>query len=98
MGNYQVVCITKPNPGSTHEHITDIGYYESSLRPHVNISLAEVIRRIEAKTDQFYVSTPAGTAYVKVERPNGRSAYIRTERDRTDKDNLLSLGQCKKKY
>lgn len=96
MANYQVVCITKPNPDSTHEHITDIGYYESSLKPNVNISVDEVIRRIEGKIDQFYVSTPAGTAYVKVERPNNRRAYIRTEPDRTDKDNLLRLDQCKK--
>ena len=95
MANYQVVCITKPNSDSTHEHITDIGYYESSLKPNVNISVEEVIRRIEANIDQFYVSTSVGTAYVKVERPHNRRAYIRTIPDRTDKDNLLKLEQCK---
>lgn len=95
MASYQVVCITKPDVNSTNEHITEIGYKESALRPKVIISVEDAIKRIDGNSYEFYVSTPQGTAYVKVERPAGRRAYIRTVPDRTQKDNLLSLPQCK---
>lgn len=95
MANYQVICIIKPNVNSTHEHITEIGYYDSNSKK-ITITVDEVIKRIESNTDQFYVSTPVGTAHVKVERPTGRKAYIRTIPDSTNKDNLLKLEQCKK--
>ncbi|KQC01762.1 DUF3892 domain-containing protein [Pedobacter sp. Hv1] len=94
MASYRVVCITKPDVQSSNEHITRIGYYESALRPKVIITVEEAIQRIDRNSTEFYVSTPAGTAYVKVERPNGRRPYIRTVPDRTEKDNLLSLPQC----
>jgi len=94
MASYRVVCITKPDVNSSHEHITQIGYYESVLRPKVTISIEEAINRIDRNSLEFYVSSPVGTAYVKVERPIGRRAYIRTVPDRTQKDNLLSLPQC----
>lgn len=96
MASYQVVCITKPNPNSSHEHITDIGYYESSLKPNVNISVKEVIRRIEAKIDQFYVETGKDKAYVTVVRIEGHDPFIKTVPDDTKQDNLLKLEQCKK--
>lgn len=95
MASYRVVCITKPDVNSSTEHITEIGYYESAFKPKVTISTEEAIKRIDANSSEFYVSTPQGTAYVKVERPIGRRAYIRTVPDRTEKDNLLSLQQCK---
>ncbi|MGN7986137.1 DUF3892 domain-containing protein [Pedobacter sp. 22226] len=95
MASYQVICITKPDVNSTHEHITEIGYRESALRPKVTISVEEAIKRVDANAFEFYVSTSQGTAYVKVERPSGRRAYIRTEPDETKKDNLLNLPQCK---
>lgn len=94
MASYRVVCITKPNVHSASEHITHIGYYESVFKPKVIITVEEAIRRITLNSTEFYVSTPVGTAYVKIERPLGRRAYIRTIPDRTDKDNLLSLPQC----
>jgi len=94
MASYQVICITKPNVNSSNEHITHIGYYESALKPKVIIGVEEAIKRIDENSYEFYVSTPAGTAYVKVEKPFGRRPYIRTVPDRTEKDNLLNLPQC----
>jgi hypothetical protein len=94
MASYQVVCITKPDPSSTHEHITHIGYYESAFRPRVIITVADAIKRIDANSKEFYVSVPQGTAYVTVVRPIGRNPYIKTVPDNTGKDNLLKLPQC----
>lgn len=95
MGNYQVVYITKPNPNIAHEHITDIGYYESSLKPNVNITVKEVVRRIEAKIDQFYVETGIDKAYVTVVRIEGDDPFIKTVPGDSKNDNLLKLEQCK---
>ncbi|UEG52603.1 DUF3892 domain-containing protein [Mucilaginibacter daejeonensis] len=92
MASYQVVCITKPNAQSSHEHITHIGY--DTLFKRGIITVEEAIKRIEANSREFYVETPAGSAYVKVERPEGRRPYIRTVPDHTEKDNLLNLPQC----
>lgn len=96
MASYQVICIIKPNVNSSHEHITDIGYYDSNSKK-VIIPVSDAIKRIDLNEKEFYVKTGNDTAYVKVERPSGgRSAYIRTVPDSTKKDNLLSLDQCKK--
>ena len=94
MASYQVICITKPHPTSTHEHITHIGYIESVFVPKKIIPVAEAIRRIDLNALEFYVSTAAGSTYVEVVRPYGRDPYIKTIADRTQKDNLLNLPQC----
>ncbi|QNK60991.1 DUF3892 domain-containing protein [Pedobacter sp. PAMC26386] len=94
MASYQVICITKPNVNSSHEHITHIGYYESSLKPKVTITVSEAIKRIDANSVEFYVSAGSSKADVKVERPAGRNAFIKTIPDHTQKDNLLKLPQC----
>lgn len=94
MASYEVICITKPHPTSSHEHITHIGYDESIYRPRVIITVSDAIKRIDANPKEFYVSTPQGTAYVEVVRPIGRNPYIKSIPDRTQKDNLLSLNQC----
>ncbi len=94
MASYQVVCITKPHPHSTHEHITHIGFYETLSSPRKIITVQDAIARIDRNPNEFYVSTPQGTAYVKVERPYGRNPFIKTIPDRTLRDNLLNQNQC----
>jgi hypothetical protein len=95
MASYQVICITKPNVESTTERITKIGYYESSFKPKVIITVDEAIERIKVNPEEFYVKTGTDKAFVKVEKPtDGRKPYIRTIPDSTKKDNLLSLPQC----
>lgn len=95
MASYRVVCITKPNVNSSHEHITEIGYYESALNPKRIISVDEAIRRIKLNKWEFYVSTASGTAYVEA-YPHGAEKYIKTIPDSTTRDNLLKLDQCSK--
>jgi hypothetical protein len=91
MADVRVTCITKPNPLSGHEHITQIGGVGWKWERDA------VITSIEAKTNTFYVVDPlTGTrAYVGVIKPtDGRSPYLRTYADGKWNDNLLSLPQC----
>lgn len=94
MANYRVVCITKPNVDSSHEHITHIGYYESISKPKVIITVADAIKRIKADPNEFYVIAETRKAYLEVERPIGHNPFIKTIPDSTKKDNLLKLDQC----
>ena len=89
MSSHQIIAIRKPNRESSVEHITHVKY-DASVHTR-----EEVIRLIEAKTDSFYVSVPAGTVSVEVVHPgSGRSAFIKTKPDKTGKDNLLALPEC----
>jgi len=94
MASYQILCITKPDVNSTHEHITYVGYYDPTARTRVVITVSDAVKRIDANSVEFYVSVPQATAYVTVVRPVGRDPYIKTVPDYTGKDNLLKLDQC----
>lgn len=91
MPSYQVICISKPDANSSHEEITHIGFFYSPVYPKQIITVEEAIKRIDANLLEFYVSTPSVTTFIKVERPIGKRAYIRTVPDHTEKDNLLNL-------
>ncbi|MBU6388540.1 DUF3892 domain-containing protein [Patescibacteria group bacterium] len=92
MANCQITCITKPNVNSSHEHITHVG------NPSVpwKLTVEQVIKNIDNGVDTFYVVDPRNgkTAYVGVQRPAGRRAYIQTYADGDWNNNLLSLNQC----
>lgn len=79
MAHLQVTYIT--TIGTTHEHITHIA--GSGWR----YSVADAIRRINARTDSFYTSVGGRTADVGV--VDGR--YLRTYANGQWNDNLLSL-------
>jgi Protein of unknown function (DUF3892) len=84
---YQVTCITKPNPTSPHEHITDLG--GPTWGPWAT---AVVVGKLNAKTDTFYVEDRQGDiAEVRV----FRDVYVRTVADDKWTDNLLTLDQCR---
>lgn len=91
MADVRVTCITKPNPFSSHEHITHIGGATWKW------DRDSVIRSIETKTNTFYVLDVATgkKAYVGVVYPrDGRSPYLQTYADGDWNNNLLSLPQC----
>jgi hypothetical protein len=91
VADVRVTCITKPNPLSSHEHITHIG------GSNWKWDRDAVVRSIESKTNTFFVLDPVtgAKAYVGVIRPtDGRSPYLRTYADGKWNDNLLSLPQC----
>jgi hypothetical protein len=92
MADVQVTCITKPNPQSTHEHITHLGNPSLGWK----WTREAVIQSIDAKANSFYVVDPNNgkRSYVGVVRPAGRPAHVRTHADGDWNDNLLSLNQC----
>ena len=92
MADVQVTCITKPNPQSSHEHLTELG----NPRAGWKWTREQVIASIDAKTNTFFVLDPGNgkRSEAGVVRPVGRLAYVRTQADGDWNDNLLSLDKC----
>ncbi|HTW65796.1 MAG TPA: DUF3892 domain-containing protein [Bryobacteraceae bacterium] len=90
MADVQVTCIIKPDLYSRVEHITHLG------GPQWTWTREQVIDSIEGHTNTFFVIDPhtGARANVRVVRPSGRPAYVRTSADNDPNDNLLSLMQC----
>jgi Protein of unknown function (DUF3892) len=92
MADAQVTCIVKPQPHSSHEHITHLGNPAASWM----WTREQVIRSIEEKSNTFYVLDPVNRrrADIGVVRENGKAPYLRTYADGQWNNNLLSLNQC----
>lgn len=93
-GRFQIKCINKPNRESSVEHITHVGGFGTG---QWKLTVEEVIRRIESRVtdhEDFFVKVGNYEANVFVVSPVGRRKHIRTERDSTKVDNLLSLPEC----
>ena len=93
-GRFRITCINKPNRESRVEHITHVGGFGTS---QWKLSVEEVIRRIESRGadhEDFFVLVGNYEADVFVVSPVDRRKHIRTERDSTKVDNLLSLPEC----
>ena len=89
MNQHQIVAVRKPHRHSEVEHITHVKY------DGVVHTREEVIRRITAGTDSFFVRVGTTTVWVIVVRPGyPRDPYIKTLPDWTGKDNLLALPEC----
>jgi hypothetical protein len=85
--NYQVKCINKTNRTSPHERISHLG------GTGWKFAQREVIAKIEAKTDTFYVHVGGHTVDVIVATHEGNK-YVKTRNDGIHPDNLLSLPEC----
>lgn len=93
-GRFQIKCINKPSRDSTVEHITHVGGFGTT---QWKLPVEDVIRRIEstgADHEDYFVKVGNAEANVIVVSPPGRRKHIRTTRDSTEKDNLLSLPEC----
>jgi hypothetical protein len=92
-GRHQITCINKPHRDSPVEHIIHVG------GPHPwKLTVEEVMRRIESTgTDHedFFVRVSGAEANVIVIPATAhKRKHIRTTRDATQTDNLLSLPEC----
>lgn len=92
MADCQITCIEKSGNSNRHEHITHVGNPKNNWK----LTTPETVRRIENKTDSFYVLDPytGKRANVGVVRETGKAPYLRTYADDTWNDNLLSLVSC----
>jgi hypothetical protein len=89
VGRYEVTCINKRGDHyDPHERISYIGQ-QGSWR----ISEDSAIRRIESRSDSFYVSVGVKTVEIIVATHNGRK-YLKTQSDGYSPNNLLSLKEC----
>lgn len=93
MSDYEVNAINKPNRYSAHEHITHIG---NNNIPRWRITREDAIRRIDSKSDSFYVidQLTRKKAYIGIVREANKLPYLRTYADGIWRDNLLSLPEC----
>lgn len=89
----QVTCINKDDRKSRYEAISHIGGPWGTNGLRVRITQAQAIKDIEDGTYTYYVKVGMATANVIVETHSGNK-YLKTERDSTIMDNLLSLPQC----
>jgi hypothetical protein len=88
----EVKCIKRAGNVNAHEHVTHIGGIH--LNQKWEASVPNAIARIEAGTHQFFVTQGFDTAEIGVVKmPNG-TKYLRTIKDGTLTDNLLSLPEC----
>ena len=93
-GRFSICCIHKPDRQSPVERITHVGGFGTKLW---KLSVEEVIRRIESQDidqEDFFVRVGRSEVAVYVVSPPGRPKYIKTERDATRLDHLLSLPDC----
>lgn len=92
MKEFEVTCINKSDRFNIHEHITHIGNTTGKWR----LTREEAIKRIESKTEAFYVVSPTTLTrvYIGVVKEIGKHPYLRTYADWKRNDNLLSLMEC----
>ena len=84
----QVKCINKGDRYNPHTRITNIGgdgWKESQ---------PTAIRQIQAGSHSYWVNAGGYTANVIVAYHNS-NPYLKTDRDTTTVDNLLSLDECR---
>jgi hypothetical protein len=91
---FQITCVNKANRTSAHERIHRVG---GGVGANAwTLDQQEVVRRIEAGTEQFYVERPAGhRVAVVVAKSAWGHKYIKTTADGEQPDNLLALSECR---
>ncbi|MGF6439792.1 DUF3892 domain-containing protein [Paraburkholderia youngii] len=89
----EVFCISKTNKESRHEAISHIGG-KNADGSRWKISEKDAVKGIETGKWNFYVGGDGQTADVLVwQTPQGHK-FLRTGRDLTTADDLLSLPEC----
>lgn len=87
----QVKCINKDDRYNPYERITHIGGYTDK---QWKITLAAAIKYIETDEWGFYVNVNGERAWIVVAISPYGNKYLKTQPDRSEPNNLLSLPEC----
>ncbi|WP_175158283.1 DUF3892 domain-containing protein [Paraburkholderia fynbosensis] len=90
---HRVLCINKIDRGNRHEQISYIGGMNAD-KSRWRIAQANAIEGIESGRWAFYVVVGNITAEVVVSTSVEGRKYLKTNRDSSIVDNLLSLPEC----
>ena len=90
---HRILCINKTDRSNRHEKISHIGGVNAD-NSRWRISQERAIEGIESGKWAFYVLVGGVTAEVIVSRSAAGHKYIKTNRDSSTLDNLLSLPEC----
>jgi hypothetical protein len=89
---YEVNCVNKAHPGSSHQHITHIGHVLHGWR----LTVESAIERIESTSAAFYtLDRETGMrTYIGVYREQGKAPLLRTHTEGRWNNNLLAQSEC----
>lgn len=90
--SHEIKCINKRDRQSRHERIHSVGGVNGN-GTRWKITEEEAIAGIESGKWSFYTRGGGEIANVIIANHLGRK-YLKTDRDTTTKDNLLSLPEC----
>ncbi len=87
----QIMCINKSDRPNPWERITHVG---GSTPSRWKLTQEDAIGKIERGEWRFWVSVNGKSVWVIVGVSRFGNKYLRTEADRDDDNNLLSLPEC----
>lgn len=90
---YEIKCINKTDRFNPHERIQYVGIADG-FQFIRKISQQQVISCIELNGDEFFVRFGGFEVKVVIAESAYGNKYLRTEADRYDENNLLSLPEC----
>jgi hypothetical protein len=87
----QITCINKADRMNAWERIKNVG---GSANGGWKISQEQAIKYIEDGEWRFYVSVGGKSVWVNVAESRFGNKYLKTEADKGEDNNLLSLPEC----
>lgn len=90
MARFRVTCTVKADKD---ERILSVGCF-SPTNLYSSFTEAELIAKIECRTDSFYVERPTGHVVDLIVAEREGKKYVKTVADGEKPDNLLSLPTC----
>ena len=91
MADAQIKCINKSDRPNPWERITHVGGYTDKAW---KITQEDAIGKIERGEWRFWVSVGGKSVWVVVAVSRFGNKYLKTEADREEENNLLSLPEC----